>query len=612
MKKKHSFHFWTPRSLVFRLCALFLCALIPLDGLGFLLFRSGSNTVSRQIRNESRSALRYISESVEASVETLLWDLYELESNMELRRLASSGGTLERYKFYQSVESVRDYVDILAKNNPWMEYITVYLPASSIYISSQHVQKTTYVVGQYGEYEAGEFETLIAQARAHGANDMLYDGSGFSLVLLYPSRCYYQDRTPSYVAQLRVNVAAIRSFLASRKSFERQLTAFVDHETVTIVLDEGSEANAPLVEACWATLRERMPQENEISGSFEMNGEPYIVTACYSDALNATFLQLVPSDVALRPLRFYRLGLAAYIVVSLALFCLCAMLSLRMVRKPIVKLMDAYGKIEAGDYAACVDGGEKIEEFAYLANGFNSMAAKLNDTVNRLYKQEIYAQRMELSQLQMQINPHFLFNSYFMMDRLLQQGDYETASELSNHLGEFFMYINRDGRRYVELSAEWEHMHSYAMVQLLRYNRRLRLEIEPVPDAFRAYIVPRLILQPIMENSIEHGLAHTRQNGLSSLRFEWDERFLRIVVEDNGGDVTDELIETLSGRIRRYDAPGQETTALINIHRRLQLFYGGEYGLRFSRSALGGLKTEILLPAEGKEEPLADPERADC
>lgn len=409
-----------------------------------------------------------------------------------------------------------------------------------------------------------------------------------------------------------MNVAAIRSFLASRKSFERQLTAFVDHETATIVLDEGSEANAPLVEACWATLRERMPQENEISGSFEMNGEPYIVTACYSDALNATFLQLVLSDVALRPLRFYRLGLAAYIVVSLALFCLCAMLSLRMVRKPIVKLMDAYGKIEAGDYAACVDGGEKIEEFAYLANGFNSMAAKLNDTVNRLYKQEIYAQRMELSQLQMQINPHFLFNSYFMMDRLLQQGDYETAGELSNHLGEFFMYINRDGRRYVELSAEWEHMHSYAMVQLLRYNRRLRLEIEPVPDAFRAYIVPRLILQPIMENSIEHGLAHTRQNGLSSLRFEWDERLLRIVVEDNGGDVTDELIETLSGRIRRYDAPGQETTALINIHRRLQLFYGGEYGLRFSRSALGGLKTEILLPAEGKEEPLADPERADC
>ncbi len=606
MKKKHSFRFWTPRSLVFRLSALFLCVLVPLDGLGFLLFRSGYNTISRQIRNESRSSLQYISQSVESSVETMLWDLYELESNTELRRLAGSGGTLERYKFYQSVESVRDYVDILAKNNPWVEYITVYLPSSSIYISSQQVLKNGYTAWQYGEYQADEFETLIAQAREHGANDMLYDGSGFSLVFLYPSRCYYQERTPSYVAQLRVNAAAIRTFLASRKSFERQLTAFIDHETAALVLDEESEASEPLVRACWENLR-----EGETSSSFEMDGERYIVTACYSDALNATFLQLVPSEVALRPLRFYKLGLAAYIVVSMALFLLCAALSLRMVRQPIVRLTNAYRRIEAGDYAA-VAGNEEIEEFACLASGFNSMAARLNDTVNRLYKQEIYAQRMELSQLQMQINPHFLFNSYFMMDRLLQQGDYETASELSNHLGEFFMYINRDGRRYVELSAEWEHMHSYAMVQLLRYNRRLRLEIEPVPDAFRAYIVPRLILQPIMENSIEHGLAHTRQNGLSSLRFEWDERFLRIVVEDNGGDVTDELIETLSGRIRRYDAPGQETTALINIHRRLQLFYGGEYGLSFSRSALGGLKTEILLPAEGKEEPLADPERADC
>lgn len=166
MKKKHSFHFWTPRSLVFRLSALFLCVLVPLDGLGFLLFRSGYNTISRQIRNESRSSLQYISQSVESSVETLLWDLYELESNMELRRLASSGGMLERYKFYQSVESVRDYVDILAKNNPWVEYITVYLPASSIYISSQQVQKNGYTAWQYGEYEADELETLIAQARA--------------------------------------------------------------------------------------------------------------------------------------------------------------------------------------------------------------------------------------------------------------------------------------------------------------------------------------------------------------------------------------------------------------------------------------------------------------
>lgn len=611
MKKKISFRFWTPRSLVFRLSALFLGALIPLEGLGFLLFRNGYNTINRQIRSESRSALQYISESVEAYVETMVWDLYELESNMELRRLASSGGMLERYKFYQSVESVRDYVDILAKNNPWVEYITVYLPANSVFISSQHVQKTTYVVGQYGEYEESAFESLIAQARAHGANGMIYDDTGISLVLLYPSGCYYQDRTPSYVAQLRVNVSAIRSFLGSRQSFERQLTAFIDHETATLVLDDGSEMNAPLVQACWETLRERMPQEREVSGTFEADGEQYIVTACYSDALNATLLQLVPSDVALRPLRFYKLGLAAYIVASLALFLLCAALNLRMVRKPIVKLMDAYSRIEAGDYAPMAE-DEKIEEFACLANGFNSMAARLNDTVNRLYKQEIYAQRMELSQLQMQINPHFLFNSYFMMDRLLQQGDYETAAELSNHLGEFFMYINRDARRYVELSCEWEHMHSYAMVQLLRYNRRLRLEIEPVPDAFRAYIVPRLILQPIVENSIEHGLAHTRQDGLSALRFEQDEQLLRIVVEDNGGDVTDELIETLSGRVQRRDAPGQETTALINIHRRVQLFYGEQYGLRFSRSPLGGLKTEILLPAEGKEEPLADSERADC
>ena len=93
MKKKHSFHFWTPRSLVFRLSALFLCVLVPLDGLGFLLFRSGYNTISRQIRNESRSSLQYISQSVESSVETMLWDLYELESNME-RRI---GPRLRRY-----------------------------------------------------------------------------------------------------------------------------------------------------------------------------------------------------------------------------------------------------------------------------------------------------------------------------------------------------------------------------------------------------------------------------------------------------------------------------------------------------------------------------------
>jgi len=597
------------RTISFRLIALFLCALVPLQVFGVILFSNGYRTISDQIGSISASTMTSLSEEVEKEIEILLSNLYEIEDNAMLRQITYPLNRLSTSDYYTALKDIREYLETILRNNAWIGEIRIYITHSQNYLSVINEHDNT-IWGRYRHttYNPAELDELLASTRSIGANSLIWDDLGPYVAILYPENSYLSGKQPHFLVQIRLNDAEIRSALSARSSGEGESAAMLHLGSGRIITGESGTLNADAFSALYAAVED---QPFPYTGSFSYEGVAYFATACAQGKQGLVFMQMVPRAIALQSLRHYEWGLFGFVLVSLVAFVLCSVLSMRTVRNPILKLVGGFEEIEGGNYDVQLPPAKNADELAYLTSGFNHMTAKLSDTINRLYKQEIYTQRMELNQLQMQINPHFLFNSYFMMDRLLQQGEYDVAAELSNCLGEYFRYINRDARRYVELSLEWNHMCSYAKVQQLRYRRRLELIIEPVPEAYRSYIVPRLILQPLVENAVEHGLAHTKEGGIARLSFACDEEYLRVIVEDNGREATDELISGLKARLAGRDAPDQETSALINIHRRLQLYYGAQYGVELSRSGLNGLRTEILLPAMERRDLDADAERAD-
>lgn len=606
MKK---YRFRTFHSVSFRLIALFLCALVPLQVFGVILFSNGYKTIANQIGNISASTLTALSENIEKEINIVFSDLYEIEDNATLKQVTSPLNQLDAADYYMSLMKVRNYLETIRDNNPWIQEIRIYITHSNSFLSviGEH-DNTLWGKYRHTVYEQSELDTLLESTRSIGSNSLIWDENGPYVSILYPENTYFSGKRPNFVIQIRLSETEIRSALSAGSAREHESMAILDLSSGRVLIGSGAELNAD----AFAVLYEEIcGEEMPYTGSFSYNDVDYFATACAQEKRGLIFMQLTPREIALQSLRHYEMGLVGFVLVSLVMFVICSWLSLRTIRNPILKLVGGFEEIEAGNYDVQLPLVENADELTYLTSGFNHMSTKLSDTINRLYKQEIYTQRMELSQLQMQINPHFLFNSYFMMDRLLKQGEYEVAEELSNCLGEYFRYINRDARRYVELSMEWNHMCSYAKVQQLRYRRRIELNIEPVPEKYRDYIVPRLILQPLVENSLEHGLAHMKEGGVAKLSFVYDVEFLRVIVEDNGREATNELISSLKERLSGYDAPNQETSALINIHRRLQLYFGPQYGVELSRSELNGLRAEIIMPSMERRDMDADTERAD-
>ncbi|NLT12866.1 MAG: histidine kinase [Clostridiales bacterium] len=582
-------------SIAMRLTAVLFCVILPLMGMALSLYRNGSHTISTQIHEDALSALEIISEGFSQELKVLYSTLGDYSSNTTLSHVAYSADYMENADYFQAVYTVQENLLDFQRNNTLIAQFVAYFSSEGKALSSGD----TWYSRAYYTYTQESFDEFVSLVRAYGNTTLLYAGEESFIGLLAPAGAYYSERTPVYALKLIVDEAGISRYLADRDVREGRSTSVYYHLADRFYHGERNALGASVFEQLLQHVEAEYPRTNsKYAHAFEFttDGTRYFAAVRYDTALDMSFMQLIPRNEAMASLDQFRGLLHAFLALALIAFVGCCWLSLSMVRKPILRLVQGFRGIENGDYSVRVTPKRDAGELVYLMNAFNRMSGKLNDTINRLYKSEIYTQRMELTQLQMQINPHFLYNSYFLLDRMLEQGDYETAERVSRYLGEYFRYINRNAKSFVPLPVEWAHVHSYAMIQALRYKRRLSIEIQPVPEALREYIVPRLILQPLMENSIEHGLAHATENGRAILRFEVDVQHIFIIVEDSGNDIADEAIRALEQKLTYYDKPGQDTSALINIHRRLQLYYGEPFGLLLSRAEIGGLRVTLQLP----------------
>lgn len=237
------------------------------------------------------------------------------------------------------------------------------------------------------------------------------------------------------------------------------------------------------------------------------------------------------------------------------------------------------------------------DEFGYIYENFNHMTCELEKLINEVYVQKDLVQKAELKQLQTQINPHFLYNSFFLLSRRAKRNDMEGTVELSEYLGTYFKYLTRNAADTLYLKKEIEHGECYAKIQATRFASRMKVVLEELPEAVREVMVPRLIIQPILENAFEYGLENKEENGLLKISYDMREDYIYILIENNG-ELTDCQLEELQWKLsEEYSG---EVTGLINIHRRLKGYYKGKGGIGVSRGKSGGLLVCVCIPIKQK------------
>lgn len=335
-----------------------------------------------------------------------------------------------------------------------------------------------------------------------------------------------------------------------------------------------------------------------------IDGEKYLVFVGGHGEIGL-FVEYMRENTVMGPI--HRIQRIIYLIYTLMLSAAVfwGFYSNRLLHRPMNVLIQAFQRLQAGDLSEHIVHNRK-DEFGYLYESFNAMEDRMREMIDKVYVQTNLAQQAQMKQLQAQIAPHFLYNSYFSLSRKIKRGDYENAEQMAKHLGTYFEYLTRNAFDNVTIKQEVDHARSYATVQAVRFVYRIEVRFEELPPSFQQVQVPRLILQPLLENAFSYGLEDKSENGILWVHFQEDERTYRVLVEDNG-DSSDEKLEKMKTIL--FEGKEGEVTGICNIHRRLQIFGKGRCGLRVFRSSLGGIGVAIEI---GKGASGDEPNAVDC
>ena len=177
--------------------------------------------------------------------------------------------------------------------------------------------------------------------------------------------------------------------------------------------------------------------------------------------------------------------------------------------------------------------------------------------------------------------------------------DCESIVELAAYLSEYYRYITKDAKSNKKLEEEVQHARKYAKIQAMRFRHRLSVEFDEMPAEYRDIIVPRLILQPLLENAFEHGLRDVEKDGVIKVWYENKENKLYVHVQDNGGGMSEETQNELNEGFKQRSELIEN--GLCNINRRLNIHFGEGYGVEIKTVKNQGTICSLILPINDRE-----------
>lgn len=287
----------------------------------------------------------------------------------------------------------------------------------------------------------------------------------------------------------------------------------------------------------------------------------------------------------------------SYVVTAMALVIVALFLSILIsgnITRPIQKLRDSMAKVQEGDFSAGDIEVSSQNEIGNLTESFNLMTRRIQE----LMEQNIYEQRekrkSELKALQSQINPHFLYNTLDSIIWMAEGKKNEEVVLMTASLARLLRQSITNEDEVVPIGDEIEYARSYLTIQKMRYKDKLEFEIQVDPDIIHVPIV-KLVLQPIIENAIYHGLKYKDSIGLLEIRGSLSGENVVIVVADNGVGMDEETLSHIFEKHKvNYRSNG---VGVYNVQQRLQLYYGSQYGITYTSEKGRGTAASITIPA---------------
>lgn len=293
---------------------------------------------------------------------------------------------------------------------------------------------------------------------------------------------------------------------------------------------------------------------------------------CFSTILVLVFVTLAITDIAL--------ALAKNITKKLY--------------RPINKVVGKMNDVSQGDLGTRIALEDMDSDGRKLAGGFNIMMDEIDVLMERVKEEQRQLDKMRFNALQSQIQPHFLYNTLECIHWQALSGGTQEISTMVKALAQYYRICLSEGKDIIPLRVELEHVRNYLIIQNMRYGNIITF-VEKVEEKYLSMMIPKLTLQPLVENSIYHGIRIKESlTGTVEIEVCETEDTVLLIVRDNGGGMEPERIAYINQNIS--DTDRDVGYGITNINKRIELMYGEQYGLRFRQNEGEGLCVEIRLP----------------
>ncbi len=348
-------------------------------------------------------------------------------------------------------------------------------------------------------------------------------------------------------------------------------------------------------------LLEELVNVNTSITNVDHNGEEKIYTPYHFDKTGWTIVgvnyvsELVKDEDTINQIYF----LIATILVTLAV--LFSQFLASSITKPIEQLRSAMKLVEKGDFTETHLDTHHQDEIEALNRSFNKMTNRIDELMKKNIQEQSEKRESELKALQSQINPHFLYNTLDSIIWMIETDDFQDAIDMTETLAKFFRQSIGNSSVFVSVKQELEYTKNYLLIQGMRYKDKVNFDIQFNPEILDCTIV-KLVLQPLVENALYHGVKYREGKGEICVVGFRDEDAVHITVQDNGIGIPKEQLDHIFEK--KESDEKHAGVGINNIQDRLQLYYGKDFGLSIKSEVGIGTAVTVSIPYMEREEAL--------
>ncbi|MDQ0208197.1 sensor histidine kinase [Alkalicoccobacillus murimartini] len=453
------------------------------------------------------------------------------------------------------------------------------------YISSIHVVDTfgeIYVVGDNRIGQEIDREWTEDMKEAGGANTWQSITDEGVLVSTREMR-KMSDLSLVYLGAVIITID-MGDFISGSLNFspDKSFVIMKDEEIMyTNNMEEGSESQLE-------------PTESSGYQVMDLSGSEYFITSQRSRHSELFYYNILPFDQVTGQTKWLNGLMIFSFILFLAIILLISRSLARAISKPLEELTSKMKHVQEGKFESLgtTDKHSPYDEIGQLHTNFDLMIEKINTLIRENYTKQLIIKETEYRALQAQINPHFLYNTLDSINWLAKMNKQSDISQIAEALGNMMRNIISKKEPLITIDEELDIVRAYMVIQKYRYKERLQFTLEH-PENMSAYRIPKLTIQPIIENAIQHSLEEVISVCTIDVNIRCTESKVTISIRDNGVGMDEATIQSIyAGNVK----PKRSGIGLYNIIERIHLMFGEAYGLSIESELDKGTTVFITLP----------------